>query len=137
MRFVVDASVAAAWSLPDEESGLAERLLLAVGDSGEILVPAIWPFELANVFVMAQRRDRLDEIAIARARAAVEALPIRIVEIERRDVLDAVESLARTSGLTAYDATYLYLAIRERLPLATLDDRLRAAASAAGCAVFA
>jgi predicted nucleic acid-binding protein len=67
----------------------------------------------------------------------VEALPIRIVEIERRDVLDAVESLARTSGLTAYDATYLYLSIRERLPLATLDDRLRAAASAVGCAVFA
>ena len=136
MIFVVDASVAAAWSLPDEESELAERLLLAVGDTGEILVPAIWPFELANAFVMAQRRGRLDEIAIARARAAVQELPIRIMEIERGEVLDAVESLARTTFLTSYDASYLYLALREKLPLATLDFRLRAAAEAAGCAVF-
>lgn len=93
------------------------------------------PFELANGLLLAQQRGR---ITPADEEAYFETLLQLPILIEQRPLLwlcQRILPLARRHGLTAYDAAYLELAIRERLPLATLDDKLRQAAQAAGVAL--
>ena len=126
MGFVVDASVIAAWLLPDETSPIAdavtERLV-----SEDAFAPAIWWFEIRNILLIAERRGRIT------ARDTEEALSLlselRIGPLEDADET-AILDLARGHGLTVYDAAYLELARRTSLPLATLDRALATAAGA-------
>ena len=126
MAFVLDSSVALAWLLPDESNArtdaLADRL-----EQEDAQVPAIWPLEVGNALLMAQRRNRITEVDFKRCIAALSALPI---EVDTTAVLAAVLSIAQRSGLTSYDAAYIELAQRRDLPLATLDDALRRACKA-------
>ena len=91
-----------------------------------------WPTEVANGFLVAERRGRLTVAETVRSLARLSALPIRIVPAASDAVWDRVLDLAREHDLTAYDAAYLELAIRERAALATLDSALRSAAHRAG-----
>jgi predicted nucleic acid-binding protein len=129
--FVLDASVGVVWHLEDESSEYSERILqrLLVDDA---LVPGIWPMELANVLLVAERRGRLLRDKVTTALELSRTLPIMVREAPVDLVFDAIIKLARSESLSVYDAAYLELAMRENLPLATLDDDLRAAADRLG-----
>ena len=138
MGFVLDSSVALAWLLPDEGSAavdaLADRLERESAD-----VPAIWSLEVANALITAMRRARIakaDVDASLAALAALAALPIRPDQAVGPEELTAVVALAARHALTTYDASYVELAQRRQLPLATLDRKLREACAVAGVPVL-
>src|SRR5436305_8708431 len=131
-RLVLDASVALAWCFPDESSAGAERLLDSMADGSKAIVPAIWPFEIANALLTAERRKRLSMAQVTSTLKELALLPITIDDVQVESVFGEVLAVARQGQLTEYDAAYLELALREALPLATLDDRLRRAARNAG-----
>jgi predicted nucleic acid-binding protein len=126
MPFAIDASITAAWLLPDERSSLAERCLDAL-ESDFALVPGIWWFETRNLLLMAERRRRLSAQETHAALAVIAKYPIHQDAAPEEA---AILRLARKHALTFYDATYLELALRRGVPLATLDGRLGAAARA-------
>lgn len=137
-EFVLDASVALSWCFPGDptEDTPYSRLILAKLAKDDAVVPDIWAFELANIiFVACNKRKRITQRQIDQYLQRLQALPIRV---EHNDLWANVslESLARKWNLPAYDAAYLDLALRRRLPLATADDDLRKAAAAVGIHVL-
>ena len=135
MAFVLDCSIAMAWLFPDEanESTDALREALAIEQA---VVPALWLIEVGNALLTATRRGRLSKNEWQRIRDDFEALPIDIDTDSCARVLDTVLPLASDHELSVYDATYLELALRLSLPLATLDRQLSTAASGAGVEVL-
>jgi predicted nucleic acid-binding protein len=130
MAFVLDCSVALAWVLPDESSAYADGLLDRLVAEGAV-VPPVWPLELGNVLLTALRQRRIRQSELAPTIERLARLPIE-VDIGATDhALAGVLVLAGQHGLTTYDASYLELAQRRNLPLATLDKKLRAACLAA------
>lgn len=127
--FVVDASVSAAWFLPDEATSYTEAALQATAES-DVWVPALWSLEVGNLLLSAQRRRRITDAKRRELVAAASALRLRV----DREVVPMVEldDLAATHGLSAYDTVYLEAALRRGLPLATLDAALRKAMKKAG-----
>jgi len=128
----MDASIAASLFLPDEEAETAKAILV----TGEVIVPDLFWYEMANILWASARRGRLDE---AQAFRALELLRrLRIADDGRpiREVFPAVFLLAREHGLTAYDAAYLELATREGATLCSHDAALRATASSIGLALL-
>jgi predicted nucleic acid-binding protein len=104
--------------------------------SGDALAPEIWAFEIANaIFVSHAKRKRITEQQIGEYLTLLKALPIRV---ESQDIWANVdlESVARAHNIAAYDAAYLQLALRTRLPLATSDHPLRTAAIAQGITIL-
>jgi predicted nucleic acid-binding protein len=126
MPFVIDASVTASWLLPDETDARAEQAY-ALLDTDSAVVPGLWWFELRNVFIVNERRGRIDQAKTQRALGLLASLPIQLDHAAEETTLLA---LARRHRLTVYDAAYLELAQREGLPLATLDEELAQAARA-------
>jgi predicted nucleic acid-binding protein len=124
---VLDASIATAWALPDENDQLATAAIRAL-DVDPAAVPALFWFEIRNALVINERRGRLTISESLDFLSEVDRLPIRA---DREPDSDRVLDLARRYRLTVYDAAYLELAQRLSLPLATLDQRLAAAASEA------
>ena len=134
--FVIDCSVAVTWCFEDEATPASDRLLGRLGEESAA-APAIWPLELGNVLIMAERRGRIDAAQIAEFVALVRDLPVAIDEETPQRALDEVLALARSEGLTTYDASYLELAMRLGVPLATQDKELRQAAENLGTPVLA
>ena len=133
MTFVIDASIAAAWLLPDERAALAETAVERFTDE-TASVPDLFWHELRNILISAERRGRIDRHHADTSMARIRRLPIHAP----RQAEDAhVLALARRHRLTAYDSSYLALAIQEHCPLATLDHRLSDAAVAEGLPEFA
>jgi len=131
-RIVVDASIVMAWCFDDESTPLTDGILDLASTGAEIVVPAIWPFEVANALLVAERRKR---ISVAQATAFLGRLGRYAISAEQTlasQAFDEILALARQHGLTVYDAAYLELALRRALPLATLDNDLRRAARRAG-----
>jgi predicted nucleic acid-binding protein len=131
---VVDASIALAWCLGDEEDDLAERVLVQVAADGAI-APAHWPLEVANGLLAAERRGRLEVADSDHARRLLADLQVEIVPIELTTAAGMILDNARSHGLSTYDAAYLDLASFRGLALATLDADLSRAAQAAGVQV--
>jgi predicted nucleic acid-binding protein len=129
--FVVDASIALAWCFEDEATPLTESVLQQLGQ-GAATAPAIWPLEIANGLRSAERRGRIQEQELPRLTGLLSALPIEVEGTSLATALGDVRPLARSLLLSAYDASYLALAIRRGLPLATADEQLARAALAAG-----
>lgn len=129
---VLDASMSAPWFLRDEDASLSLAAAREVEAEGAI-VPAIWPYEIRNVFLIAFRRGRLDAAAVLLALHNVGRLPLTIDEVP--DHL-AAHILALKYSLSFYDASYLELAVRTGGVLATLDQKLRRAAEAEGRVTF-
>lgn len=126
MPFVVDASVTACWLMPDEAHPLATVAYQRLA-ADHAIAPALWWFEVRNLLVVNERRGRLDAAKSDRALALLRRHPILI---DRLPDEPAILALARRHRLTVYDAAYLELALRQAVPLATLDDALTAAARA-------
>jgi predicted nucleic acid-binding protein len=126
---VVDASISAAWFLPDEATADTEAVLQATA-THDVWVPTLWVLEVANLLQSAQRRKRIT--AGKRRELAGAAAALRL-KVDREPVpIATLDELASTHGLSAYDATYLELALRRGLPLATLDHALVQAMTRAG-----
>lgn len=134
MPFILDASVALAWHFEDESSEYADRVLGRLQED-DAIVPALWPLEVANGLLAAERRGRLSAADVAQVHAILSDLPVTVHELTLEDALGPVVDLARAQSLSAYDAAYLDLAMREGLSLATQDHDLRRAAMRVGVAL--
>ena len=132
MRFVLDASVTITWAMRDEDHPLADLAFSAL-ESGSAIVPAIWWYEIRNILVLNERRERISADDVVGFLSEMEQLNI---EIATQGDSALVLDLARRDALTVYDAAYLALAQRKQLPLATLDKALEAAAIAEGVALL-
>ena len=131
MRFVLDCSVAISWCLVDEDNNYANGILTIMPDS-EAFVPGIWSLEIANVLLVAERRNRMTQEQSEEAIALLQSLLIQVDATTDANALGTTLVLGRQEGLAAYDAAYLELALRLGLPLATNDTRLMEAASRCG-----
>lgn len=124
MDFVLDASVALGWLFPDESNEYADGILRLMQHKTAI-TPAIWPVEVANALLVGQRRGRM---TVEQVRKAVELLSKLRIEIQTpppaREIHLTVV-LSSQTGLSAYDASYLELAERYSIPVATADEKLR------------
>jgi predicted nucleic acid-binding protein len=135
-QFVVDNSVVMAWCFTDEGTRYADRVLESLTVSTAV-VPPIWPLEVVNVLLAAERRKRLTEADSLRFITLLSQLPIRFEPPPSTESLMAgILSLARQYGLSSYDASYLHLAMRNGFPLATSDHKLKAAATKAKIALW-
>lgn len=131
---VIDSSITLAWTMPDEPSpGAAIKALMTHAGA---IVPAIWPFEVMNAVEVARRRGRLGDETFNQSIAFLMSINVQIDVEGLADVWTRVGSLARKSGLTIYDASYVELASRFTLPLATADKAMRRAAQAEGIEVL-
>lgn len=127
VRFVVDNSVIMSWCFEDEGDNFAVAVLESL-EFAEAFVPAIWPLEVGNVLLVAERKKRLSQAAVVRFLALLGGLPIMVEQETPERMLKEILSLAREHGLSTYDASYLDLAMRLDLPLATRDASLVKAA---------
>ena len=124
---VIDASVALAWCFADEKHPYAAGVLRLL-ESRTAVVPAIWPLEVANALVIAERRGRLRLARTAELIAELSKLGISVDPDSLAQAWKETLALARRHTLSVYDAAYLELASRENVPLATLDEALARAA---------
>lgn len=129
---VLDASVPLAWCFEDESAALPERLLDALETGTEMLTPSIWPLEVANALLMAERHKRITNAQATAFLQRISKLPILVLPTPPERAFDHILQVARHYQLTEYGAAYVELALREALPLATLDAKLRRAAHSAG-----
>ena len=128
-RYVVDCSVTMAWLMEDEASAETEELLARLsGGDDDVLVPGIWRWELGNALIQAERRGRTTISQTTTVQKFVDTLSITTENDDSR-ALKEVFNLARAESLTTYDAAYLELAMRHKIPLATLDKALVDAAA--------
>jgi predicted nucleic acid-binding protein len=135
-RLVLDASVTLAWCFPDEKTAYAESVLDLLANGAEGVAPAIWPFEVANALLAGEKRHRVTVAQVTSILRRIADLPISIDPAQIDHIFQQVLPLARQTQLSEYDAAYLELAMRQGLPLASLDVRLQRAAKSAGIAVF-
>lgn len=134
-EFVLDGSVTMVWGFDDEADAYAESILDRMPDL-QAHVPGLWPLEVANVLLVGERRRRMTPADTSRFLAILEAFPIAVDDETVTRAWADTTHLARAHNLSAYDAAYLELALRRGLPLATLDDKLKAAAAAVGVALY-
>lgn len=134
--FVLDCSVTVSWAFEDENAPYAEAVLDSL-TAQKAIVPGLWRLETVNALLAAERRRRIAPAQVDTFLRFLRTLPIRIDAGAESDPPLALAELARRHDLTAYDAEYLGLAIRENLPLATMDRQLAEAASRAGVASLA
>ncbi len=128
MNFVVDSSFALAWVMKDEAGPPTDKALDSLGQGAKAFVPPLWHWEIANALLGAERRKRATRTEINGHLLLFRSLPIEVDEGAVNQAWGATHLLAQKHTLTSYDAAYLELAIRRDLPLATLDQALRAAA---------
>jgi predicted nucleic acid-binding protein len=128
MPFVLDALIPACWALQDEQDPRADAAFVRMKKE-EAVVPSLWWFEIRNILVVNERRKRITESDTSVFLRDLAGLRVRLDQEPEESV---VLRLARTYGLSVYDASYLELALREAIPLATLDAQLIAAAHAEG-----
>jgi len=136
MDWVLDASLALAWGLPDESSKRADRFLAKFSHDSIFWVPALWWYELANGLTMARRQQRINETDRIRLLELYRDLPIQTDLDVGVDALWRFHTIAQEHVLSAYDAAYLDLSQRRGLGLATLDRQLIKAARKAGVMVI-
>ena len=134
-RFVLDASIILTWCFPDEESQKAEEISERIAAGERAVVPAFWRHEMLNALLVGERRKRLTPEL---TQAFIDDLDPLDVDVPATSaiVFNATQALCRKHGLTAYDAAYLEIAIRETNALATVDEDLRRAAIAEGVQVL-
>ena len=135
-QFVLDCSVTMAWCFEDEADAFADAVMNALSRDNEALVPSIWPLEVANVLLTAERKGRSSAADSNRFLELLQALPVRVDAQTGARAFGPTLAFGRDLGLTAYDAAYLELAVRHGVPLATRDARLKAAGRRSGVRLF-
>jgi predicted nucleic acid-binding protein len=125
--FVIDNSVVMTWCFKDQTNRYTDAILDRLEVSTAV-VPSIWPLEVGNVLLVAERKKSLSEADSTRFVALLSELPIMIEQEPPERMMKEILALAREHQLSTYDASYLDLAMRKGLAIATLDSTLIAAA---------
>lgn len=137
IRFVLDASVALAWFVDNPVAPYATRVRKSLASDARAVVPGLWHLEMANGLAVAERRGILTPTNAKAGITVIEQLLTQTIESSAEFIsIRQVLATAQTFELTAYDAVYLETARHERLPLATLDRKLLAAARQAGVELY-
>jgi predicted nucleic acid-binding protein len=139
LNFVLDASVTMRWLLPDADASsrhYAVELLDALKQGAKAAVPATWALEVANVLARGEARGNVSDAQIVAFLELLAGAPIEVDAASASQVLGDTLDLARRYRLSSYDASYLELALRMKLPIATLDQDLHKAALKAGIRCF-
>jgi predicted nucleic acid-binding protein len=131
--FIADSSVGVAWAVHSQASAATDELLDRVAAGTPLVVPTLWPFEVANSLLVLLRRKKMLAEDRDRALGALAQLPLVVDDEGPRLALGRISELAGEHGLSVYDAVYLELAVRRKLPLASRDEALCKAAQ--GCRV--
>ena len=131
MTSVIDASLAISWFFADEQTPLSMNLLRQVSATGAV-VPSLWRLEIASALQTGIKRKRIDATYRDAAIQKLLSLPIETDPDTNDYAWTSTLRLADIHQISVYDASYLELALRRGLPLATRDDQLAAAASSAG-----
>jgi predicted nucleic acid-binding protein len=134
VSLVIDSSITLAWFFEDEQTERADVVMRQVAKAGAV-VPALWRLEIANALQSALRRKRINAAFRDASIADLRSFPIAVDSETDRHAWGTSLTLAERCRLTLYDAAYLELAQRLRLPLASLDQDLRAASRALGVTV--
>jgi predicted nucleic acid-binding protein len=122
-RFIVDNSIVMTWCFKDEVNQYADAVLDSLMDATAI-VPAIWPLEVVDVLLVAERRNRLHASDSIRFLSLLSQLPILVERAWPERMMKELLALGRENSLSSYDAAYLEIAMRQGLPIATLDGKL-------------
>ncbi len=128
MIFILDCSVTMAWFIEDEVTSFTDKIQDSLYWGNQAIVPSVWKLEVANVFLMAERRKRISTDNTHRFLDLLKILPITVEEVPTFAIMHDILKTAREYHLSMYDAAYLELAIRKRFPLVTLDKELLTAA---------
>jgi predicted nucleic acid-binding protein len=132
-RFVLDASIALSWFVDQPVAAYAKQARQLLSQGGIAFVPAIWELEVLNGFVKAERRRKLSTAEVDNALHDLSGLRRATIQLDPAlPSLAQILKYARAHQLTSYDASYLELAERVGLPLASLDTTLQVAAGKAG-----
>ena len=118
----------------DERQPTDVQLLLEIGVEGA-LVTGLWHLEIANVVLVTERRKRIDRAERIRVMSELADLPLAIDDRTSELAWTETMTLADRHDLTVYDASYLELCIRSRLPLATRDKALQRTMSTLGLTI--
>jgi predicted nucleic acid-binding protein len=129
---VVDASVGFSWVCHDQATPETFTLLNEIVAGVTVVVPSFWFLEMANVLLMAQRRHKLTAIQRKAALGKLAAIQFTVDDEAARSAFDQISELAEKHGLTVYDATYLEIALRRKMSLASRDEALRSAGRRCG-----
>ena len=135
MSLVIDASIVGAWVLTEENTAAAEAIVETMPRDAT-WVPQLFPMEIGNILLAAERRRRISPHYASAQLAIIEKMPFRIDVETAASIWRQTFALARIERLTVYDATYLELALRLGADLATLDKDLAAAARRRGLTVL-
>jgi predicted nucleic acid-binding protein len=138
MKIVLDASMALAWIFERQnkkENLCSQKTLIAMTDS-ETIVPTLWHIEITNALLVGERRKVITEAQVIDYLNRLSKLPILTDETVISNRREMIMALAREYELTAYDATYLDLALRVNAILATFDNKLATAMEKAGGKIF-
>lgn len=133
MTFIIDASASVGWFIENQVTDYSEAVAGTL-EHDSAIAPLLWHLEMTNALRTACKRKVLDITRAHQSLATLESLPIRIEHTPSRP--SELFALALRHNLSTYDATYLDLALRLRLPIATQDDALREAALASGVGVW-
>lgn len=132
MRFVLDNSVVMRWLFVDGSKADKEYsigiLSLLEDIENQAVTPSIWPLEVANVLARGESQGLLTEARSAEFSGLLERMAIQVEVETSAHALGSILQLARRFNLSSYDASYLDLALRNGIPLATLDKELMRAA---------
>jgi predicted nucleic acid-binding protein len=131
VKLVLDSSATLAQAFAEERTAAILDLFQMVANHGAV-VPELWRIEVANTLNVGIRRGRISKVNRQGILDDLENLPIFLDGETRKHTWGRTLELADRNRLTVYDATYLELALRLALPLATLDDELREAAQREG-----
>jgi predicted nucleic acid-binding protein len=135
MTLVIDASLTVSWYFDDEATPATEAVLDTVSETGAV-VPTLWRLEVANAFQSAIRRRRITPSYRDRSLNELTHMPITVDPETDVYAWTTILRLAERFSLTVYDSTYLELAQRRSLSLATLDLALQSAAKMLGITVL-
>jgi len=133
IRFVLDASVTLAWLIDPTTPAYAIHVRELLLQGNRALVPVLWQSEVANGFLVAERRNILTQSDTAQILHRFDTVLAQSIDIKTEPVsIRRIAGIGRQFSLTAYDAMYLDLALEEQLPIATLDRGLAQAIRKAG-----
>lgn len=136
MRFVLDASITLSWFVDRPVAPYAAHIKQLLLGESQAVVPVIWRLEVANGFVMTERRGLSLPSDTTEMLQALDVVLQSIETAQDSVSIRRIISAAREFRLTTYDAAYLELAREQKLPIATLDRQIKAAAGQAGVATF-
>lgn len=138
MDFVLDNSVSMRWLLETPKASdqkYAKKVLMSLSDVDSI-VPNLWHLEVSNVLLGAEKRSDINTGESEGFLIQLENLPIYVDPLTANQAFSRIISIARNYKLSTYDASYLELAMREGVPLATLDSALKKAAKKAKVEIY-